>query len=86
MISCLQYLETVDTVRNLIIACAAMLLIVAIFDTFILCQRRHDNKARLGRSCIQYEDEDDLSNVAGAGTVPPRNSVSAIQMSSMQNP
>jgi hypothetical protein len=60
-----QYLETVDTVRNLIIACAAMLALVALFDSFILYQRRRPNEKRMGRALIQYEDEDDPTLVQG---------------------
>ncbi len=55
------YLQTVDTVRNLIIACGAMLLIALVFDSFVLFQRRKENHKRSLRAIIQYEDEDDPS-------------------------
>ena len=55
-----------DTVRNLIIACAAMLVLVTLFDSFVLFQRRHPNEKRRARAIIQYEDEDDLTLVQGA--------------------
>jgi hypothetical protein len=70
-----QYLQTVDTVRNLIIACAAMLFIVALFDIFILYQRRNANEKRRLRAIIQYEDEDDPSLVQGAAGVAARQSI-----------
>ena len=51
------YLQQVDTVRNLIIACACMLVIASVYNGFVLFQRRHPQPQRCCRSIIDYEDE-----------------------------